>query len=753
MQALLGTAKLVSPMGNDLDFVDSEFRYSLFPVVYGIIFILGLFANLYVLIVLRGLREEDAMGEIRIYMTNLTIADLLFVCALPPWIGYYVRHGNWIYSDFTCRLTGSLFFINTYCSILFLGAISLNRYWAVTRPLDAASSDRRCRGIAVSVFIWVLTTAMAVPSLASPGTNTDGNITRCFEGYQNQTDSEKKAVAATHFAIIGMFIVIFFLVVVCNILIAKALLSGSPPSLEYKSAKTISGKSNSHFCFLSKRPKGAKQKALQMLLAVVGVFVLCFLPHHVIQGLWTLAVLQIKEGWGHVDWDKKTCQALNDAHQITLILMNLNCILDPVVYYFSTKKFKGFIMSHIKKLKQINFVGSSLTEMFNSTTQQVPDTGTSGVGPQAAVSSTFLDSEFRYILFPVAYGIIFILGLLANIYVLFVLRCLRGAKSMGEIRIYMTNLTIADLLFVCALPPWIGYYVRHGNWIYSDFTCRLTGSLFFINTYCSILFLGAISLNRYWAVTRPLDAASSDHRCRGITVSVFIWLLTTAMAVPSLASPGTNTDGNITRCFEGYQNQTDSEKKKVAATHFAIIGMFIVIFFLVVVCNFLIAQALLSQNLPPSEFRSATMTSRKSNGASSSFRKPRGVKRRALQMLLAVVGVFVFCFLPHHVIQGLWTLAVLQITEGWGHVDWGQKTRQVLNDAHQITYFLMGLNCILDPVVYCFATRKFRRFIMSHIKRIGKGEGCSHTVTSQLSMDSRNQSHRLQNEIQQPEMD
>lgn len=367
---------------------------------------------------------------------------------------------------------------------------------------------------------------------------------------------------------------------------------------------------------------------------------------------------------------------------------------------------------------------------------QVAVNGTSVVGSN---DTTFLDSEFRYMLFPAAYGIIFIVGLLTNIYVLFILRCLREARAMGEIRIYMTNLTIADLLFVCALPFWIGYYSRHGNWVYADFMCRLTGSLFFINTYCSILFLGAISVNRYWAVTRPLDAASSDHRRRGIIVCIVIWVFNISMALPYLVFRGTTTDENmVTRCFEGYQNKKDSEKKTVAATHFAIIGLFFVAFSLVVGCNFFIAQALLS---PRAESMSAH-PSTKSNMSCSS-KKPRRVKRRALQMLFAVVGVFVVCFLPHHLIQGPWVLVVLQIEQGWGHTDWGQKTRQALNDAHQITLLLMGLNCILDPIVYCFATRKFRRYILAHIKKFRKGEGCSQTVTSQFSMDSRNQSHIL----------
>lgn len=355
--------------------------------------------------------------------------------------------------------------------------------------------------------------------------------------------------------------------------------------------------------------------------------------------------------------------------------------------------------------------------------------------------SDFLDSQFRYNLFPSAYGIIFIVGLLANLYVLFILCCLREARAMGEIRIYMTNLTIADLLFVCALPFWIGYYSRHGNWVYTDFMCRLTGSLFFINTYCSVLFLGAISVNRYWAVTRPLDTASSDHRPRGIVISVIIWVLTISMAIPYLVSPSTNTDENqVTRCFEGYQNQTDSEKKTVAATHFAIIGLFFVVFALVLVCNLLIAQALLSSN---------TNSLRQSGSSKSlSSQRPRGVKRRALQMLLAVVGVFVVCFLPHHVTQGAWTLAVLQIKQGWGHVNWGQGTRQALNDVHQITLLLMGLNCILDPVVYCFATKKFRRYILRHVRRLGKGDGCSQTITSQMSVEGRNQSLALHQELE-----
>ncbi|XP_028838001.1 platelet-activating factor receptor [Denticeps clupeoides] len=339
----------------------------------------------------------------------------------------------------------------------------------------------------------------------------------------------------------------------------------------------------------------------------------------------------------------------------------------------------------------------------------------------------FLDSKFRYILFPIFYSVVFCLGLVFNLYVLFVLRHLREARAMNEVRIYMTNLTVADFLFVAALPFWIDYYLREGQWVSGDVLCRIASALFFINTYCSILFLAVISMNRYWAVTRPLHAASTDHWKRGAVVSTCIWAFTLMASMHTLVTPGIPENGETKRCLEGYYNETYEVKRSVVAYNFVIVVLFCLVFFLVVVCNILIAQALMKQPLVQkrSELRVKL----------SAGPRPGGTKRRAVRMLCAVVTVFVVCFLPHHLVQGPWTLAVL------GMVDWSQATRQHLNDAHQITMMLMGLNCLLDPVVYCFATRKFRQYIVHHLQRLGRNKGCSrNTVSTSISMGKRNQS-------------
>ncbi|KAF4083633.1 hypothetical protein AMELA_G00119010 [Ameiurus melas] len=344
-------------------------------------------------------------------------------------------------------------------------------------------------------------------------------------------------------------------------------------------------------------------------------------------------------------------------------------------------------------------------------------------------NNTFLDSEFRYTLFPAFYGVVFIIGVVANVYVLYVLHHMRDSRAMNEIRIYMTNLTVADLLFVCVLPFWISYYCHKGNWIYSEALCSISGSLFFVNTYCSVLFLTVISVNRYWAVTQPLVAASTDCWKRGVIISVVVWVITLAAAASQLATPGIQEDkdavgGSISRCFEGYQNNNTKSNIPVVVIHFIIIGLFFIVFLLVVLCNVRIACTLLAQ--PISQPRHST------------GRRPQGTKRRALRMLCAVVGVFVVCFVPHHVVQGPWTLAVLNMT------DWSEETQQFLNDAHQITLLLMGLNCILDPIVYCFSTRKFRMYIQGHLKKVKQGKNCSnHTSTTGVSVKIRNQCEQL----------
>ncbi|CAB1327878.1 unnamed protein product [Coregonus sp. 'balchen'] len=125
-------------------------------------------------------------------------------------------------------------------------------------------------------------------------------------------------------------------------------------------------------------------------------------------------------------------------------------------------------------------------------------------------------------------------------------------------------------------------------------------------------------------------------------------------------------------------------------------------------------------------------------------------KRSVATIHLIIVVCFVLVFF---IVVGPWTLAVLEIKEGWGSMDWDQRTRQWLNDAHQVTLMLMGLNCLLDPMVSCFATRKFRLYIKDYLKKLGRGKGCSETAITQMYIvECKNVSQSLHSEQQQLEI-
>lgn len=317
-----------------------------------------------------------------------------------------------------------------------------------------------------------------------------------------------------------------------------------------------------------------------------------------------------------------------------------------------------------------------------------------------------VDSEFRYTLFPIFYSIIFMLGVMANSYVLWVFARLYPAKKLNEIKIFMVNLTMADLLFLVTLPLWITYYYNQGNWILPKFLCNLAGCFFFINTYCSVAFLGVITYNRFQAVTRPIRTAQSSTRKRGIILSLLIWVSIVSAASYFFFLDSTNkvlnTAGtaNVTRCFEHYEKGS----VPVLIIHIFLVVSFFVVFLVIFFCNLVIIRTLLTQPTQPAQqVRNAE------------------VKHRALWMVCTVLAVFIICFVPHHMVQLPWTLAELGYQDTHFH--------QGINDAHQITLCLLSTNCVLDPIIYCFLTKKFRKHLTEKLHSMRGSRKCSRATS------------------------
>ncbi|XP_053105925.1 lysophosphatidic acid receptor 6-like [Hemicordylus capensis] len=288
-------------------------------------------------------------------------------------------------------------------------------------------------------------------------------------------------------------------------------------------------------------------------------------------------------------------------------------------------------------------------------------------------------ADFQYLLFPVAYSLVFVLGLTGNLFVLGYF--LRTKSATAPANVFLVNLATIDLLFVLTLPFRIAYHSLHNDWIFGEALCKITGCLFFANLYGSSLFLACICLERYVAVVHPLRHLQFRQlRYRVVAVLVVWAVLVTAILYLALRGPLTSSfaDGR-TACLENFSSSSWKGRISSVSIFAAVVG-FLLPLILIGVCYPLIAwQLLASPGMQPGS---------------------RAVKRKALRTVLVVLAVFLVCFAPYHLVQLVHTLGRVGILGGCPLI-------RATYIARRVTMALTSVNACLDPLVYYFAAERF----------------------------------------------
>lgn len=85
--------------------------------------------------------------------------------------------------------------------------------------------------------------------------------------------------------------------------------------------------------------------------------------------------------------------------------------------------------------------------------------------------------DFKRILLPAVYTLVFLVGLPLNSAV--ILKIWRLRPNLSRNNIYMLNLALADLLYVMSLPLLIYNYASHDYWPFGDLACKLVRFQFY----------------------------------------------------------------------------------------------------------------------------------------------------------------------------------------------------------------------------------------------------------------------------------
>ncbi|CAI9158098.1 unnamed protein product [Rangifer tarandus platyrhynchus] len=340
-------------------------------------------------------------------------------------------------------------------------------------------------------------------------------------------------------------------------------------------------------------------------------------------------------------------------------------------------------------------------KMFNLTSQ-VLEPALNGTLPES--SSCFQSDWWNWLntIQPPFLWILFLLATLENTFVLSVF-CLHKSSCMVA-EIYLGNLAVADLILAFGLPFWAITIANNFDWLFGEALCRVVNTMLYMNLYSSICFLMLVSIDRYLALVKTM----SMGRMRGVRwaklYSLVIWGCALLLSSPMLAFRTMreyDAEGhNVTACVIMYPSRTWEVFTNILLNSVGFLLPLSVITF----CTVQIMQVL-------------------RNNEMQKFKEIQ-TERKATLLVLAVLLLFVVCWLPFQISTFLDTLLRLQVLSGC----WNEYVIDVFT---QISSFVAYSNSCLNPLVYVIVGKRFRKKSREVYTWLCRPGGCGSPEPSQ----------------------
>ncbi|KAM7400346.1 hypothetical protein PAMA_004844 [Pampus argenteus] len=291
------------------------------PVMYTVCLMVGLVGNVLVVAVYAYHKRLKTMTDT--FLTHLAVADLLLLFTLPFWAANAAR--GWELGEVVCKIVSACYTVNFTCCMLLLACISLDRDLALARAqgrerggrLQRIFTRRNCWKMCL--IVWGTAFILGMPDLILSEVRRASDRSVCLAIYPPSLAGGGKAFLEIAEVLLG-FVIPLLVMMICYWRVGRAL----------KSLPTES--------------RGKKQKALRVLIIVVGVFVATQLPYNalkVYRAMDSVYVLVTHCG---------TSKVLDQAAQVTECLALTHCCLNPILYTLVGSSFRQHMMKVAKKL-------------------------------------------------------------------------------------------------------------------------------------------------------------------------------------------------------------------------------------------------------------------------------------------------------------------------------------------------------------------------------------------------------------------
>ncbi|XP_054855318.1 free fatty acid receptor 2-like [Eublepharis macularius] len=284
--------------------------------VYIITFLIGLPANLLSLytFLMKGRKEPVPIDTL---LLNLALSDFIFLVFLPFKMSEAAQTIDWPFPEVFCDISTCIFLSSIYASVLFLTAISVNRFLSVAFPIKYKMKRKPAYAVVASVFIWLLVFSHCSTIFVIRSMNTNTNETFQLPSnrvvcYKEFNEKQKKIVYPFQLELcLALFCLPFIIAVFCYIKVFRILAS------------------------LSNVQARRKQHCMGLALVTFLIFAICYGPFNVSHIFGAI-------NYADVEW-----------RDYSLALSSFSVCLDPFVFFFSSNPIRKNAGIWYRRLQRI----------------------------------------------------------------------------------------------------------------------------------------------------------------------------------------------------------------------------------------------------------------------------------------------------------------------------------------------------------------------------------------------------------------
>ncbi|NXM85251.1 P2Y12 protein, partial [Oenanthe oenanthe] len=292
------------------------------------------------------------------------------------------------------------------------------------------------------------------------------------------------------------------------------------------------------------------------------------------------------------------------------------------------------------------------------------------------------DSRISQVIFPLLYTFLFLVGIPMNGLAMWVFFKI---SSKSNFIIFLKNTVISDLLMTLTFPFKILSDAKLVSWVLRGFVCQVSQVVFYFTMYISILFLGLITVDRYQKAASPFRSSSPRSLLAAKLLATAVWLSMFALSLPNMIlNNKKKTPKSVRKCA--------LLKSEFGLVWHEVVTYICQLIFWVSLAVIVVCYILISRELYKS-YRRTRCTGKAS-------------KKTVNLKVFIIIAVFFICFVPFHFTRIPYTLS---------------QTRAVFDCSAQNTLFylkettlwLTSLNACLDPFIYFFLCKSFRKSLLA----------------------------------------